>query len=94
MALMVVWWRFGCSQWQPISDVFTNMGTEDEYDAREERRRQEREGPPVLWGSGGARNWPGWAGNPVVLGRPGVWRVRNAGAVGGSGCVRNRSVEL
>ncbi|MGW3698720.1 replication-relaxation family protein [Streptomyces sp. NPDC005056] len=48
-----VWWRFGHSDWQPITDALTNTGTEDEYHAREdqrrereaqeERRRQERE---------------------------------------------------
>lgn len=37
-----VWWRFGRSQWQPITDALTDTGTEDEYDAREEQRRQER----------------------------------------------------
>lgn len=49
-----VWWRFGHSDWQPITDALTSTGTEGEYHAREdqqsvereaqeERRRQERE---------------------------------------------------
>ncbi|GAA3479476.1 hypothetical protein [Streptomyces yanii] len=36
-------WRFGRSDWQSITDALTNTGTEDEYDAREEQRRQEHE---------------------------------------------------
>ncbi|MFF3061453.1 replication-relaxation family protein [Streptomyces sp. NPDC057909] len=40
-----VWWRFGHSDWQPITDALTNTGTEDEY---KEQRRQEREAARVL----------------------------------------------
>ncbi|MFE7329657.1 hypothetical protein ACFU8W_32760 [Streptomyces sp. NPDC057565] len=36
-------WRFGHSDWQSITDALTDTGTEDEYDAREEQRRQEHE---------------------------------------------------
>ncbi|SCF90498.1 hypothetical protein [Streptomyces sp. Ncost-T10-10d] len=43
-----VWWRLGLSDWQPITDALTNTGTEDEYDAREEQRRQEREATRAL----------------------------------------------
>ncbi|MFB6782635.1 hypothetical protein ACFCX0_36005 [Streptomyces sp. NPDC056352] len=50
----LVWWRFGHSDWQPITDALTDNGTEGEYrvreeqqslerEAQEERRRQERE---------------------------------------------------
>ncbi|MEW2491677.1 replication-relaxation family protein [Streptomyces sp. NPDC048411] len=38
-----VWWRFGRNQWQPITDALTNTGTKDEYHARQEQRRQERD---------------------------------------------------
>lgn len=38
-----VWWRFGHSDWQPITDALTNTGTKDEYRAREEQRSLERE---------------------------------------------------
>jgi hypothetical protein len=38
-----VWWRFGHSHWQPITDALTNTETEDEYHAREGQRRQERD---------------------------------------------------
>ncbi|MFV5998448.1 hypothetical protein ACNPQM_40365 [Streptomyces sp. NPDC056231] len=43
-----VWWRFGHSDWQPITDALTNTGTEAEYHAREEQRRQEREATRAL----------------------------------------------
>lgn len=38
-----VWWRFGHSDWQPITEALTNTGTEDEYRAREEQRSVERD---------------------------------------------------
>ncbi|MFE7245015.1 hypothetical protein [Streptomyces sp. NPDC057580] len=38
-----VWWRFGHSDWQPITDALTNTGTQEEYHARQDRRRQEQE---------------------------------------------------
>ncbi|WP_327425369.1 hypothetical protein OG963_00340 [Streptomyces sp. NBC_01707] len=38
-----VWWRFGHSDWQPITDALANTGTKDEYHARWEQRRQEEE---------------------------------------------------
>ncbi|MFF1300740.1 hypothetical protein, partial [Streptomyces sp. NPDC058296] len=38
-----VWWRFGHSDWQPITDALTNTGTKDEYRARENQRSLERE---------------------------------------------------
>ncbi|MFF1967524.1 hypothetical protein ACFVW5_28610 [Streptomyces sp. NPDC058232] len=37
-----VWWRFGHSDWQPITDALTNPGTEGEYHAREDQQHQER----------------------------------------------------
>ncbi|WP_158716114.1 replication-relaxation family protein [Streptomyces sp. NRRL B-24720] len=40
-----VWWRFGRSDWQPITDALTNTGTEDGY---REQRRQEREAARAL----------------------------------------------
>ncbi|MGW3660021.1 hypothetical protein ACWD6R_32215 [Streptomyces sp. NPDC005151] len=43
-----MWWRFGRSQWQPITDALTNTGTKDEYYARQDQRRQEREMARVL----------------------------------------------
>ncbi|WP_326793874.1 replication-relaxation family protein (plasmid) [Streptomyces sp. NBC_00841] len=39
-----VWWRFGHSDWQPITDALTNTGTKEEYHARGDRRRQAQEG--------------------------------------------------
>ncbi|MFD4232115.1 hypothetical protein [Streptomyces sp. NPDC058545] len=36
------WWRSGHSDRQPITDALTNTGTEDEYRARQDQRRQER----------------------------------------------------
>ncbi|MFD5065497.1 replication-relaxation family protein [Streptomyces sp. NPDC058394] len=38
-----VWWRFGHSDWQPITEALTNTGTKDEYRAREDQRSQERD---------------------------------------------------
>ncbi|MGW3736465.1 replication-relaxation family protein [Streptomyces sp. NPDC005148] len=38
-----VWWRFGHSDWQPITDALANTGTKDDYHARWEQRRQEEE---------------------------------------------------
>ncbi|WP_331755491.1 hypothetical protein [Streptomyces sp. NBC_01643] len=38
-----MWWRFGHSEWQPITEALTNTGTKDEYRAREEQQSLERE---------------------------------------------------
>lgn len=78
-------WRFGCSQWQPISAALTSMGKEDECDVSRERCRQEREAARAL-GQQGREEPARLGGGPVVLGRPGVWRVRNAGAGGFPPC--------
>lgn len=43
-----VWWRFGHSDWQPITDALTNTGTKEEYRAREDGRRQEHEAARTL----------------------------------------------
>jgi hypothetical protein len=38
-----IWWRFGHSEWQTLTDALTNTNTHDDYLARDEQRRQERE---------------------------------------------------
>ncbi|MGN9796362.1 hypothetical protein ACTMTU_35510 [Streptomyces sp. OZ13] len=43
-----IWWRFGRSNWQPLTDALTNARTKAEYDARDEQRRTERERARVL----------------------------------------------
>ncbi|MFE3144252.1 replication-relaxation family protein [Streptomyces scopuliridis] len=43
-----VWWRFGHGEWQPITEALTNTGTEDEYHARDEKRRKEHEAARAL----------------------------------------------
>ncbi|MBT2369816.1 hypothetical protein J7E88_32230 [Streptomyces sp. ISL-10] len=43
-----IWWRFGRSEWQPLTDALTNTRTEADHEAREEQRRAEREGARAL----------------------------------------------
>ncbi|MFI5635150.1 replication-relaxation family protein [Streptomyces sp. NPDC051664] len=43
-----VWWRFGHSEWQPIIDALANTGTKEEYRARQDQHRQEREAARVV----------------------------------------------
>lgn len=74
-------WRFGCSQWQPISAALTSMGKEDECDVSRERCRQEREAARAL-GQQGREEPARLGGGPVVLGRP--------GGVAGQECGRRR----
>ena len=43
-----MWWRFGHSDWQPINDALANTGTKDEYHARQDQHRREREAARVV----------------------------------------------
>jgi rubrerythrin len=38
-----IWWRFGRSQWQSLTDALTNTRTKADYNARDEQQRTERE---------------------------------------------------
>ncbi|MGW7658354.1 hypothetical protein ACWGJ7_41870 [Streptomyces tendae] len=38
-----VWWRFGCTTWQPLNDALTNTDTHAEYSARSDARRATQE---------------------------------------------------
>jgi hypothetical protein len=43
-----IWWRFGRAEWQTLTDALTNTNTRDDYLARDEQRRQEREAARAL----------------------------------------------
>jgi hypothetical protein len=38
-----IWWRFGRSTWQTLTEALTNTCTKAEYDARDEQRLAERQ---------------------------------------------------
>ena len=38
-----IWWRFGRSTWQPLTEALTNTRAQTDYEAREERRLAERQ---------------------------------------------------
>ncbi|MER5466522.1 replication-relaxation family protein [Streptomyces sp. NPDC002668] len=43
-----IWWRFGRAEWQTLADALTNTNTREDYLARDEQRRQEREAARVV----------------------------------------------
>ncbi|MGW1552259.1 hypothetical protein [Streptomyces sp. NPDC002346] len=77
-----VWWRFGRSEWQAITDALTNTGTEDEYHAREGQRRQEREVARVLEQQQRREELAGWE---AVWQRPSCRTDVEPGTVGEDG---------